>query len=99
MKRSHNRTTGASSTAEPKNSAVLEYLTRRELGEAVFQAAKAEIESRGFSLWQRGFDPDYPVSLRTLSNIRNGEFKTETLNKLPGIQVEERFCLKLKLAT
>jgi len=68
---------------------IKKYISRAELGEAVFQAAKAEIEGRGFSLWQPRFDPDYPVSLRTLSNIRKGKFKIKTLNKLPGIRVEE----------
>jgi len=69
------------------------YLTRIELGEAVFQAAKAEIESRGFSLWKSNFDPNYPVSLRTLANIRKGQFMVETLNKLPTIKVQDWFCV------
>ena len=69
------------------------YLTRLELSEAVFQANKAEIKSRGFSLWQPKFDPDYPIGLRQIHNIRKGHFEIKTLQKLPGIQVEERFCI------
>ena len=70
-----------------------QYLTRAQFGEAVFQAAKAEIESRGFALWLPRFDPNYPISLRALSNIRKGQFKIETINTLPGIRVEEWFCI------
>jgi hypothetical protein len=69
------------------------YLTRSEFGEAVFQQIKAEITSRGFSLWQPNFDPDYPISLRTINNIRKGQFRAEALNSLPGIKVEEWFCI------
>ena len=70
-----------------------EYLNRAEFGERVFQAIKAEITSREFSLWQPNFDPDYPVSLRQIHNIKNGKFEIKTLQKLPGIQVEEWFCI------
>jgi hypothetical protein len=70
-----------------------EYLTRAEFGERIFQAIKAEITSRGFSLWQPNFDPDYPISLRAINNIRKGQFRAETLNSLPGIKVEEWFCI------
>ena len=69
------------------------YLTRSEFGEAVFQKIKAEIESRGFSLWQPNFDPNYPLSLRAIHNVRKGQFRIETLNSLPGINVEEWFCV------
>ena len=69
-------------------------LTRSQFGEAVFQAIKAEIEGRGFSLWAPNFDPDYPISLRQIHNIRRGEFKISTLNTLPGIEVDEFFRLK-----
>lgn len=70
-----------------------QYLTRAEFGEAIFQKIKAEIESRGFSLWQPNFDPNYPLSLRAIHNVKNGQFKVETLNSLPGVQVEEWFCI------
>lgn len=70
-----------------------QYLTRSEFSEAVFQAIKAEITSRGFSLWLPNFDPDYPISLRQVHNIRKGEFNFATLEKLPGIKVEQWFCL------
>lgn len=70
-----------------------EYLTRSEFGEAVFQAIKADLISRGFALWEPKFDPNYPVSLRQIANIRNGQFRLETLNSLPGIKVEEWFCI------
>lgn len=69
------------------------YLTRSEFGEAVFKQIKAEITSRGFSLWQPNFDPNYPISLRAINNIRKGQFKIDTLNSLPGIKVEEWFCI------
>jgi hypothetical protein len=69
-------------------------LTRQEFGEAVYQMVKAEIESRGFSLWVENFDPDYPCSLRTLWNIRKGIFDIETVRKLPGIRVEEWFTVE-----
>jgi hypothetical protein len=69
-------------------------LTRAEFGEQVYQMVKAEIESRGFSLWVENFDPDYPCSLRTLGNIRKGIFEIETLRKLPGIQVEGWFTVE-----
>jgi hypothetical protein len=72
-----------------------EYLTRAEFGERIFQAIKAEITSRGFSLWAPNFDPNYPVSLRAIANIRKGKFEIKTLQKLPGIQVEEWFCLSV----
>lgn len=70
-----------------------QYLTRAEFGEAIFQKIKGEITSRGFSLWQPNFDPDYPISLRQIANIRKGKFEMKTLQKLPGIQVEEWFCI------
>ena len=70
-----------------------ESLTRAELGERVFQHAKAELEERGFSLWEENFDPEYPVSLRSLHNIRKGVFKVATLNSLPGVRVEEWFMV------
>lgn len=70
-----------------------EYLTRQEFGEAVFQAIKVDLISRGFALWKPKFDPDYPISLRAINNIRTGQFRVETLNSLPGIKVEEWFCI------
>lgn len=73
-----------------------ENLTRAELGERVFQHAKAELESRGFSMWEENFDPLYPVSLRTLHNIRAGTFKVATLNSLPGVNVKEFFVFRDK---
>lgn len=72
------------------------HLTREEFGEAVFQAAKSEIESRGYSLWAPRFDPDYPVSLRQLSNIRKGKFDIKTVQKLPGIKAQELFMLQIE---
>lgn len=66
-------------------------LTRAEFGEAIFQKIKAEIESRGHSLWPKNFPPDYPVSRRVLYDIKRGHFKIETLNRLPGIEVREWF--------
>ena len=69
------------------------YLTRSEFSERVFQAIKSDLESRGFSLWVENFDPAYPVSLRTVHNIRKGLFKMDVLRRLPGIEVEEWFCL------
>ena len=71
----------------------MKYLTRKEFSEAIFQAIKAELESRGFSLWQPNFDPDYPISLRAIHNIRRGQFTVKTLNSLPGIHVEEWFSI------
>lgn len=70
-----------------------QYLTRAEFGEAVFQAIKSDLISRGFALWKPKFDPDYPISLRAINNIRKGQFRVETLNSLPGIVVEEWFCI------
>lgn len=74
----------------------MKYLNRNDLGEAVFQKIKAELASRGFSLWGPNFDPDYPISLRAIHNIRRGQFKISTLNSLPGILVEELFAIKCK---
>ena len=71
-------------------------LTRKELGETIFQHAKTELEKRGFSMWEENFDPLYPVSLRTLSNIRAGTFKVATLNSLPGVNVKEFFVFRDK---
>ncbi len=68
-------------------------LTRAEFGEKVFQAIKAELHSRGFGLTPGKFDPNYPVSRRTVYYIRQGEFQVETLNTLPGIDVKEFFGL------
>lgn len=76
-------------TPQPKR-----LLTRAEFGEQVYQAIKAEIESRGFSLWVENFDPDYPIGLRQIGYIRKGRFKIETLRKLPGIRVEEYFTIE-----
>jgi len=73
-----------------------ENLTRAELGERVFQHAKAELEERGFSLWEENFDPKYPVSLRSLHNVRKGVFKVVTLNSLPGVNVKEFFVFRDK---
>jgi hypothetical protein len=70
------------------------HLTRSEFGRAVFEAIKAELKSRGFSLWGPNFDPDYPISLRAVRNIRNGQFKISTLNSLPGIKVQEWFTIE-----
>ena len=69
-------------------------LTRQEFGEAIYQAIKAEIESRGFSLWVENFDPDYPIGLRQIGYIRKGRFKIETLRRLPGIRVGEYFTIE-----
>lgn len=69
------------------------YLNRAEFSEVVFQAIKTELTSRGFALWGPKFDPNYPISLRQIHNIRKGLFKIETLNQLPGIAVEEWFCI------
>ena len=69
------------------------HLTRLELGKAVFQRAKADIEARGFSLVAGNFDPNYPVSLRTLRAIKRGIFTFQTIVKIPGIQAEEWFVL------
>lgn len=69
-------------------------LTRAEFGEQIYQAIKAEIESRGFSLWVENFDPDYPIGLRQIGYIRKGRFKIETLRRLPGIRVEEYFTIE-----
>lgn len=71
-------------------------LTRTEFGEAVYQAAKAEIESRGYSLWVKNFPPDYPVSLRQLANIRKGKFDIKTVSKIPGVNVAEWFTLEVE---
>lgn len=68
-----------------------EKLSRREAGERIFELAKAEIEARGFALWDQNFPPDYPVSLRQLWLIRQGKFRTETVNRLPGVNVREWF--------
>ena len=78
------------SAPPPKN-----LLTRAEFGEAIYQAVKAEIESRGFSLWVENFDPEYPISLRTIGYIRKGRFDIETLRRLPGVKVEEWFTIKI----
>ena len=69
-------------------------LTRAQLGEAVYQQIKADIESRGYSLYLPNFDPEYPVSLRTINSIRKGIFVAERVNKLPGVEFEELFELK-----
>lgn len=69
----------------------MKYMSKEEFSEAVFQQIKEEIESRGYSLWSENFDPDYPISLRAIWNIRKGQFKIETLNRLPGIKVKEYF--------
>lgn len=69
------------------------YLTREEFSEMVFQKIKNEIESRGFFLSDKNFDPNYPISRRAIFNIRKGSFKIETLKNLPGIKVEEWFCI------
>lgn len=68
-------------------------LTRQEFGEQIYQAIKAEIESRGFSLWVENFDPEYPIGLRQIGYIRKGRFKIETLRRLPGVKVVEWFTL------
>lgn len=68
-------------------------LSREKFGEIVFQAIKAEVIGRGFSLWEPHFDPAYPISLRHLHNIKKGMFDIKTLNTLPGIKVEEWFCI------
>lgn len=72
----------------------MKYLTRKEFSEAVFQAIKAELKTRGFSLWEPNFDPNYPISLRSVNYIRRGSFSVNTLNKLPGIKVQEFFVLE-----
>lgn len=68
-------------------------LTRAQFGEAVFQAIKADLTSRGFALWAPRFDPDYPIGLRQIHNIRKGRFEIKTLQKLECIKVEEWFCV------
>ena len=76
-----------------------QYLNRLEFGEVVFQAIKAEITSRGFSLWGPNFDPDYPMSLRMIYEVRKGRFDIRTIQKLPGIKVEEWFCIDTEKTT
>ena len=69
-------------------------LTRQQLGEAIYQQIKADIENRGYSLYQPNFDPNYPVSLRTINYIRQGIFSVDRVNKLPGVEVSEFFTIK-----
>jgi hypothetical protein len=66
-------------------------LTRPQFGEAVFQAVKSELTSRGFALTSARFDPDYPISLRQIHYIRRGEFNVAILKRLPFIRYEEKF--------
>lgn len=81
--------------AKKEYSEPAEYLTRAEFSQRVFLAIKAEIESRGFSLWDENYDPNYPISLRAIWDIRRGHFKLKTLNVLPGIEAKEFFILKI----
>mgnify|MGYP003466566801 FL=1 len=66
-------------------------LTRPQFGEAIFQAVKSELTSRGYELTSARFDPDYPISLRQIHYIRKGEFNVAILKRLPFIRYEERF--------
>lgn len=71
-------------------------LTRKETGRAVFEFVKSDLEKRGYALMQNGFDPLYPVSLRTLQDMRNGKFTESTLQKIPGIEVSVLFSITFK---
>ena len=66
-------------------------LTRSQLGELIFQQIKTELQSRGYSMTSRNFPADYPISRRAVYLIRRGVFTVDTLNKLPGVSVEEWF--------
>jgi hypothetical protein len=66
-------------------------LTRPQFGEAVFQAVKSELISRGFALTSARFDPNYPISLRQLHYIRKGAFNVAILKRLPFIEYNEHF--------
>lgn len=66
-------------------------LTRAQLGELIFQQIKTELKSRGYSMTSRNFPANYPISRRAVYLIRRGVFTVDTLNKLPGVKVEEWF--------
>lgn len=66
-------------------------LTRSQLGELIFQQIKDELQSRGHSMTARNFPANYPISRRAVYLIRIGVFTVDTLNKLPGVNVEEWF--------
>jgi hypothetical protein len=88
--KSHNTTNESLAAQTPAEG---KFKNRKEFGLAVFNHAKAEIEVRGFSLVAGNFDPNYPVSLRTLRAIKRGIFTFQTILKIPGIQAEEWFVL------
>ena len=66
-------------------------LNRSQLGELIFQKIKDELQSRGHSMTARNFPTDYPISRRAVYLIKRGVFTVDTLNKLPGVKVEEWF--------
>lgn len=66
-------------------------LNRSQLGELIFQQIKTDLKSRGYSMTNRNFPADYPISRRAVYLIRRGVFTVDTLNKLPGVKVEEWF--------
>ena len=66
-------------------------LTRAQLGELIFQQIKTDLKSRGYSMTNRNFPADYPISRRAVYLIKRGVFTVDTLNKLPGVKVEEWF--------
>lgn len=66
-------------------------LNRSQLGELIFQQIKTELKSRGHSMTARNFPEDYPISRRAVYLIKRGVFTVDTLNKLPGVRVEEWF--------
>ena len=68
-------------------------LIRTRLGELIFQQIKEELQSRGYSMTSRNFPADYPISRRAVYLIRRGVFTVDTLNKLPGVSVEEWFSV------
>jgi len=71
-------------------------LTRKETGRAVFEFVKSGLVSRGYNLTSAAFDPSYPLSLRTLQDMRNGKFTESTLQKIPGIEVSVLFSITFK---
>ena len=69
--------------------------TAQEIGRFIYEDCKRSMKKEGFSFTAKNRPPAnfFPVSLRTISDMKNGRFKLENLKKL-GYDVQVSYSVK-----
>jgi len=58
-------------------------MTKVEVGQAIFNEIKEHVTRNGGSMAEDCFPSDFPISRRSVYNIRNGEWTEKLIEKLP----------------